>query len=176
MAEITSERMSHALSRLNRLPAGPVRTTLLSCCAATTWAAMVEAGRPYATLDDLLKYSDAALATLTEQDIAQALAAHPRIGQRSGGTGQEASWSRNEQSGAASASATFRQALVEGNIAYERRFGRVFLICATGLSGEQMLAALHARLTNDEDTERDVVREELRRITRLRLRKLLEGK
>ncbi len=67
MADITSERRSHALTRLNRLPAEPVRATLLTCCAASAWATMVEAGRPYASLDDLLKYSDAALATLTER-------------------------------------------------------------------------------------------------------------
>lgn len=175
MAEITSERLSHALTRLNQLPAAPVQATLLTCCAAPAWAAMMASGRPYASLDDLLKYSDAALATLTEDDIAQALAAHPRIGRRAEGSGHEAIWSRGEQSGASGASPAVRQLIAKGNATYERRFGRVFLICATGLTGEQLLTALRARLTNDDDTERAIVREELRRITRLRLLKLVRA-
>ena len=66
-----------------------------------------------------------------------------------------------------------RQALAEGNLAYERRFGHVFLICASGLSGQDMLDQLRARLGNDTDTERAVVRQELLKIARLRLTKLL---
>lgn len=65
--------------------------------------------------------------------------------------------------------------LAEGNHAYEERFGHVYLVCATGLSAEEMLARLRGRLGNDEETERDVVRAELAKITRLRLTKLLGG-
>jgi len=66
-----------------------------------------------------------------------------------------------------------RQALAAGNHAYEQRFGHVFLICATGLSGQEMLDALHQRLRNSTDAERAVVRQELLSITRHRMRKLL---
>jgi len=82
-------------------------------------------------------------------------------------------WSAAEQSGAASASDGVRQALADGNLAYEQRFGHVFLICASGLSGPDMLAQLQARLGNDPEAERAVVREELLKITWLRLTKLL---
>lgn len=175
MPDVTTEHQRTALTRFNGLPAAGAQQLLLACCAASAWAAMVADGRPYASLDDLLNYSDAALATLTEHDIAQALAAHPRIGQRADGRRPDAIWSRQEQSRAATATATVQDALVAGNIAYERRFGRVFLICATGLSGEQVLAALRARLANDPDDERLVVRQELRKITGLRLRKLVRS-
>jgi 2-oxo-4-hydroxy-4-carboxy-5-ureidoimidazoline decarboxylase len=66
-----------------------------------------------------------------------------------------------------------RQALADGNAAYEQRFGHVFLICASGLSGQDMVDQLRARLGHDPDTERAVVRAELRKITQLRLTKLL---
>jgi len=56
-------------------------------------------------------------------------------------------------------------------VAYEQRFGHVFLICATGLSASELLDALRARLTNPVEAERDVVRGELAKIVRLRLAK-----
>jgi len=84
-------------------------------------------------------------------------------------------WSRQEQAGVASAGADTLAALAVGNRAYEKRFGRVFLIFATGLTAADLLAALRTRLDNDPDTEEEIVREELRKITGLRVRKLLGG-
>ena len=78
-----------------------------------------------------------------------------------------------EQSGAAAASDEVRRELAEGNVAYEKRFGHIFLICASGLSGQEMLTELRARLENDQDAERAVVRAELLKITRLRMTKWL---
>lgn len=172
MAEITLRADSPALTRLNERDHAAATTELLSCCRARAWASGVAAARPFRTLDDLLNASDTALARLTEDGIAEALAAHPRIGERAAGADREAQWSRGEQSGASAAAPAVLRALAEGNATYERRFGRVFLICASGLSAEEMLAALRERLEHDDATERAVVREELRKITRLRLRKL----
>jgi 2-oxo-4-hydroxy-4-carboxy-5-ureidoimidazoline decarboxylase len=95
--------------------------------------------------------------------------AHPRIGDRRASAG----WSAAEQSGAAAATDQVQQGLAEGNLAYEEHFGHVFLICASGLSGQAMLDQLRARLKNDPQTERAVVRQELLKITQLRLAKLL---
>ena len=96
------------------------------------------------------------------------MSAHPRIGDRVG-----PGWSAAEQSGAAAASEAVRQGLAAGNLAYEKRFGHVFLICATGLSGADMLARLRTRLDHDDKTERTVVRAELLKITQLRMARLL---
>jgi len=93
---------------------------------------------------------------------------------KEGGT-RDGAWSRQEQAGVSDASADTLAALAAGNRTYEERFGQVFLICATGLSAAEMLTALRARLGNDADTEAKIVREELRKITGLRLRKLLGG-
>jgi 2-oxo-4-hydroxy-4-carboxy-5-ureidoimidazoline decarboxylase len=111
----------------------------------------------------------AAFEALAWDDIVESMNAHPRIGDRARASG----WSAAEQSGAASAGETVQQALADGNLAYEERFGHVFLICATGRSGQDMLDQLRARLGHDPDAERAVVREELLKITRLRLAKLL---
>jgi 2-oxo-4-hydroxy-4-carboxy-5-ureidoimidazoline decarboxylase len=144
---------------------------LRPACASRRWAAELVAGRPYGSLAALTAASGAAIAGLSWADIEEALAAHPRIGERAVGAGQEAAWSAREQSGAATAAAGDVAALRAGNAAYEARFGHVFLICATGRSARDMLEALAARLGHDPATERAVVREELRRIVALRLGK-----
>ena len=137
---------------------------MLACCASRRFAAAMAAGRPYASQDAALAAAEAVFESLTWPDVLEAMDAHPRIGARV--SGQSAA----EQSGVADDS---RAALVAGNAAYEERFGHVFLICATGLTGAQMLAALRQRLKNDEISERGVATAELRKITVLRVRKAL---
>lgn len=171
MTQITSSPT--ALSRFNALGVAPAQRKLLACCASRRWAAAVAEGRPYVDAGHALRVSDAAFATLTEDDIADALATHPRIGERADGQSPEAAWSRREQSAAADASVAVQQALAEANAVYEARFGRVFLICASGLPAEEILADLHTRIGNDDETEQAVVREELRKITRIRLEEAL---
>jgi 2-oxo-4-hydroxy-4-carboxy-5-ureidoimidazoline decarboxylase len=127
------------------------------------------AGRPYRSLDRLLAASDAAVAGLSWPDVSEALASHPRIGERAGGASREAAWSRGEQAGAAGAAADVQDGLAAGNAEYEARFGHVFLICAAGRSGAEMLAELRTRLGHSEDAEQQVVKRELGAIARLRL-------
>jgi 2-oxo-4-hydroxy-4-carboxy-5-ureidoimidazoline decarboxylase len=178
--------MTGGISWLNALSADDAERELHTCCAATAWVRRIATARPYADADALVRTSDAAFAGLGEADIEEALRAHPRIGDRlyfpgqptpptsSGGLDRESSWSRSEQAGVIDADSDVTHSLHEGNVAYEERFGHVFLICATGLSAGQMLAALRERLRNDDATERATVREELRKIANLRLAKLLE--
>jgi 2-oxo-4-hydroxy-4-carboxy-5-ureidoimidazoline decarboxylase len=142
---------------------------VLACCASGSFAKLIAEGRPYRDAADVSAAVDAAFGVLSWDDIVESMNAHPRIGERTPNGG----WSVAEQSGAASASDQIRRALAEGNVAYEERFGHVFLICATGLSGQEMLSQLRARLGHDEEAERAVVRRELLKITRLRMTKLL---
>ncbi|GAA3208738.1 2-oxo-4-hydroxy-4-carboxy-5-ureidoimidazoline decarboxylase [Nonomuraea helvata] len=163
--------MPDTLTDFNARPPDAAEEELLTCCASRTFAAKVAARRPYRDLGELTAAADAAVRELAWDDVLEALAAHPRIGERAAGDGRGASWSRQEQSGVDDG---VRQALAEGNRAYEERFGHVYLVCATGLSGAQLLARLGGRLGNDEESERAVVRDELAAITRLRLGKLME--
>ena len=134
-----------------------------------SFAKLIADGWPYRDAADILAAVDAAFSVLSWDDIVESMNEHPRIGDRTPGGG----WSAAEQSGAASAGDQVRQGLAEGNAAYEKRFGHVFLICASGLSGQEMLTQLEARLGNDTEAERAVVRRELLKITRLRMTKLL---
>ncbi len=159
---------------LNSLPPAQARQVLPTCCTSRAWVERMAAGRPYPDVDALLAASDRAVRELGRDGLVEALAAHPRIGQRAAGSATEAVWSRQEQASVGDAAAEVRAALREGNRAYEERFGHVFLICASGRSAEEMLAALRERLGNDPATEWGVVAEELRQITRLRLERLLQ--
>jgi 2-oxo-4-hydroxy-4-carboxy-5-ureidoimidazoline decarboxylase len=159
------------LAALNALPADAARQSLLACCSSARWADEMVSGRPYASADELLARSDRAVAGLAQADLEQALAGHPRIGRPSGPAG---GWSRREQAGVQAAEQDTIQALAEGNEAYERRFGHIYLVRASGRDGAELLALLRERLGNDPGTEWEVVRRELGQINRIRLRRLLE--
>ncbi len=161
------------LASFNTLPGEQAAAELAGCCAAPEWVRRMVAGRPYSDPEAVWAAGAAALAELDWPQVAQALAAHPRIGQRAAGDGREAAWSRREQAGMDSADAGVRADLVAANLAYEERFGHLFLIFATGRTDIDMLAAARQRLTNDPVAERAVVRAELGNIVALRLRRLL---
>ena len=168
MAKVSPQAPA-TLGSFNAAPAQDAERTALAWCASRTFARAVADGRPYPDPAALLAAVDATFAALSWDDIAESMNEHPRIGDRAVRGGMSAA----EQSGAAAASDEVRQGLADGNLAYEQRFGHIFLICASGLSGLQMLDQLRSRLENDEEAERSVVRDELRKITRLRMTKAL---
>jgi 2-oxo-4-hydroxy-4-carboxy-5-ureidoimidazoline decarboxylase len=164
-----SSQGSATLGSFNAAPVPDAERNVLACCASTAFAKTVAGGRPYPDPAALLAAVDTAFMALSWDDIAESMNGHPRIGDRAVRGGMSAA----EQSGAAAAAEDVKQGLADGNLAYEQRFGHIFLICASGLSGQELLARLRARLQNDQDAERGVVRAELLKITRLRLTKLL---
>lgn len=156
----------------NAMPAGELEKELLACCAAPAWGEAITAGRPYPDRSGILQAADHPLGWA---DVLKGLSAHPRIGERAQGDSKEAAWSRREQSAAAESDAATEAELIAANRAYEDRFGHVFLIFASGRSRAEILAAARERLTNDEETERGIVAEQLRLIARLRLERLLDA-
>jgi 2-oxo-4-hydroxy-4-carboxy-5-ureidoimidazoline decarboxylase len=174
MASVEQPRQDRAaelsLAELNELPGPAAERSLASCCTAPGWAAAVLAGRPYQSVDALLAQSDRAVARLTEADLRAALAGHPRIGDRQAATGR---WSGQEQAGVATADAELSAALAAGNAGYERRFGHIYLVCATGRTGPELLELLRERLGNEPAEEWSVVAAELAKINRIRLRQLV---
>ncbi|MDH2413072.1 2-oxo-4-hydroxy-4-carboxy-5-ureidoimidazoline decarboxylase [Nocardioides sp. CER19] len=139
------------------------RETLLGCLSVPRWADEVLAGQPYADQRALLEAAAAAAAELSDAELDQALAGHPRIGERGGDRSQA------EQSGIDPSADDTAARLAAGNAAYEARFGRVFLIRAAGRDGEEILGELDRRLRNDDATERTETVDNLREIALLRL-------
>jgi 2-oxo-4-hydroxy-4-carboxy-5-ureidoimidazoline decarboxylase len=163
------------LDQLNTASREQAVQQLHACNAATRWVDEMLAGRPYANDEALLAAGDKAARDLSWSDVTEALQAHPRIGERATGDSVDAAWSRTEQAAVGDADADTQQALRDGNVAYEQRFGHVFLVRAADRDPQDMLAELRRRLGNDEISERAEVTEQLAQITRLRLERLLEG-
>ncbi|HKA11318.1 MAG TPA: 2-oxo-4-hydroxy-4-carboxy-5-ureidoimidazoline decarboxylase [Candidatus Dormibacteraeota bacterium] len=157
------------LKRLNQLTRAEAEAELRACCASRRWAVAIASGRPYATSAALYDAAEQAWWSLDESDWLEAFAAHPRIGQLEAADPR----ARREQARVAAASADTLAVLAEANRAYEEQFGRVFLICASGRSADEMLASLRERLNNDAKTELRIAAGEQARITRSRLERLV---
>ena len=168
--------MSLTLDGLNALPASDAERELLACCGSRAWAREVAAGRPYPDVETLLVTSDRIWWRLPPDDWLEAFANHPRIGERAAAkaTRNDQRWSEAEQARAQQGAASVLGELAAANAQYEDRFGHVFLICATGKSADEILAHARSRLQNSPERELRVAAEEQRRITHLRVRKLLD--
>ena len=132
--------------------------------------------RPFTDSDALFREADSVWRSLREEDWLEAFRAHPKIGEQKAAAVQSEQarrWSAQEQSGVQDAATETKAALALGNQKYEERFGFIFIVCATGKSSADMLAILSERLQNDPGTELRMAAEEQRKITRLRLEKLL---
>ena len=163
-------RLTDRLAWFNELPPADAKNVAYACLANRTWAARVAADRPYEDLESLLAMADIASAELSEREWMEAFAAHPRIGE-AGGAAPDAS--EGEQRRVMDASPDTLSALAGENRRYEKRFGRVFLIAASGRSAEEILSELRRRMNNDPATELHEAAREHRRIARLRLEKAL---
>ncbi|MDN4481172.1 2-oxo-4-hydroxy-4-carboxy-5-ureidoimidazoline decarboxylase [Demequina muriae] len=149
------------------------RDRLLECLRVERWADAL-AGKNFQTADALVAAGIDAATPLSEAEVDEALAAHPRIGDRAEGEGAEAAFSRAEQSASQDPDEQLEARLREGNAAYEARFGRVFLIRAAGRDRREILEELDRRLMNDPGVETDEVAEQLRQIAALRLKQVGE--
>lgn len=164
------------LGELNQLKHTEAVAELLKCCGSTRWAREMGRNRPFANLEELCEKADEVCESLNEEDWLEAFHAHPKIGERKAATDQSQqaqSWSAQEQSGVTNAARETVDELAQKNRDYEARFGFIFIVCAAGKSPEEMLTILQSRIGNDRRDELLIAAEEQRKITRLRLEKLL---
>ncbi|MFF1679232.1 2-oxo-4-hydroxy-4-carboxy-5-ureidoimidazoline decarboxylase [Streptomyces sp. NPDC058256] len=167
---MTSSSSTPGLARFNALEEHAATAALHEACASSAWGRGLLARRAFESLADLLAASDAVMAELTTADLAEAMAGHPPIGRPKPGDPT----SSREQRGMAGASEELKEEMLELNLAYQERFGHVFLICATGRTGEQMRDAVKERIGNSPEQEREIVRAELGKINRIRLANLVQ--
>ncbi|WP_051194539.1 2-oxo-4-hydroxy-4-carboxy-5-ureidoimidazoline decarboxylase [Nocardia jiangxiensis] len=157
------------MTQLNQLPEDDWRATLGEVVGLTEWIDTVAAARPYADRAALLSLAEREVLALRPEQVRAALADHPRIGAATA----PGSPAAGEQSGVDSADAALLERLRAGNRAYEARFGLIYLVCAAGRTGPEMLADLTARLDNERDAEILVTRRELAAIARKRLERMV---
>ena len=170
--------MSELLARWNKLPQQEAAHEIFPCCGSRTWAARMVSKRPIQEEAVLLAAADDIWRGLGKADWLEAFQSHPRIGESSAEKTREAkssAWSALEQQQAATADDAVKMALKQGNREYEQKFGRIFIVCATGKSAAEILEILRRRLHNDEATELRQAAEEQRQIMNIRLKKWLMG-
>jgi 2-oxo-4-hydroxy-4-carboxy-5-ureidoimidazoline decarboxylase len=172
---MTTSTPTEALVRWNELDAESAAGEILHCCGSHAWAQTLAAKRPFSSSQELFDASDAVWAELAEDDWREAFDSHPRIGQQHAhsATAQSLSWSSTEQSAAMSQDDAAKLALAEGNRQYEERFGRIFIVCASGKNSSEILDILQSRMQNSVAEEMLEAAEQQRQITQLRLRKWL---
>jgi 2-oxo-4-hydroxy-4-carboxy-5-ureidoimidazoline decarboxylase len=172
---MTTLSPSPVLAGWNALDAEAAAREVLPCCGSRAWAAGLAAHRPFADAQHLFAASDRIWTALPEADWCEAFDSHPRIGQQHArvATAESLAWSSEEQRAAMSPDANAKLALAEGNLQYEERFGRIFIVCASGRSATEILAILNARMRNTAADELLEAAEQQRQITQLRLRRWL---
>jgi allantoicase len=166
---------------LRAMPEPELEVALRSCCGSNAWvAAMIEerttTPASFASLDTLKKRAAEIWVALATKDWDEAFRAHPRIGEKKAEATQSAvaqGWSAKEQASVDTATQATRDELRKTNLAYEEKFARIYIVCATGKTADEMLAIAKERMGNDPDTELRRAVEEQRRITDLRLEKLV---
>ncbi len=161
---------------LNAASDSEAKDMLVRCCGASRWVDGMLSRRPFNDDEALFRVANDVWATMRDADVLEALEHHPRIGANLDELRKKyastASWALGEQSGAVSADEVTLTALRDGNVEYEKRFGHIFVVCATGKTAAQMLELLRARLPNDAATELRIAAAEQAKITRIRLEKL----
>ena len=170
--------MSEILARWNGLSPEEAAREILPCCGSKTWAGSMALKRPIRDELSLLETSDAIWHSLGESDWLEAFQSHPRIGASFADNAvprQSSAWSEQEQQRAATADEAMKLALKWGNREYEQKFGRTFIVCATGKSASEILEILRRRLHNDEATELQQAAEEQGQIMHIRLKKGIAG-
>jgi allantoicase len=165
------------LALLNEATEQQARELLARCCGSRRWVAAMLSARPFVSRAHLHGTAEVSWWRLAPSDWREAFTHHPRIGadraklrERFAST---ADWSAAEQSGVQGASEEVIDALADGNIAYEARFGHIFIVCASGLTADEMLVRLNARMHSEPHIELARAAGEQAKITRLRLEKLV---
>jgi 2-oxo-4-hydroxy-4-carboxy-5-ureidoimidazoline decarboxylase len=146
-----------------------LRAALTSALSVQRWIDEVAAAAPFPAPVHLIRTAYLAATPLSRAEIDEAIADHPRIGEKPVGDGAAQEFSRNEQASVDADDAEIAAALAAGNEAYEERFGRVFIIRAAGRSRAKILEELRRRLELDDAAELKIVGEQLRDIAILRL-------
>ena len=169
--------MNETLHHWNCLAYEEAVREIMSCCGSKNWAESLVSQRPLRDEPSVLAAADVTWQSLNAEDWLEAFRCHPRIGEsrsEQNDSARSAAWSAQEQEKAASANGDVKLALARGNQDYEKKFGHIFIVCATGKPASEILGILRRRMQNDAATELRQAAEEQRQIMHIRLKKWLK--
>ncbi|WP_438014679.1 allantoicase [Sorangium sp. So ce315] len=164
---------------LNALTEPEAAATLRVACGSSAWAAQMAAARPFRDEEHLLAAAAQGFTRLDAEDWLEAFRAHPRIGETRSETAEASATARRfssqEQAGMSAAAQETREELARYNRAYDEKFGFIYIVCATGKSADEMLQRLRERIEHTPEEELGIAAAEQRKITDIRLKKLIWG-
>ncbi len=164
------------LEHLNRLPRPELHQEFFNCCSSMAWVENLAKRRPFESMIHLMDEAKKVWESLGERDWLEAFSGHPQIGDLSTlekKYGSTSDWATGEQSGVGVAREEVLLELADYNKKYLKKFGFIFIVCATGKSAAEMLAMLKSRINNDNNEEMQIAADEQFKITKIRLEKLL---
>jgi 2-oxo-4-hydroxy-4-carboxy-5-ureidoimidazoline decarboxylase len=168
--------MNSILARWHALTPEEATAEVLSCCGSPAWARKLTAMRPFVNEQKLFAAADDCWKSLPPSDWLEAFRSHPRIGEQHSQnktTATSAAWAKSEQSQMKDADAAILLRMREGHREYEERFGRIFIVCASGKKPAELLRILEHRLNNDPAQELLESAAQQQQIMQLRLRRWL---
>ena len=143
-------------------------------CSSTQWITSMAKARPYKDGEHMLALAESLWLKATEENILEAFLGHPKIGDLNALKNKYAHHATTEQGQVADAQDEILQQLQQYNENYEKQFGFIFIVCATGKSASEMLNLIKQRIINSRDDElRNGASEQLK-IIHLRIQRWLE--
>lgn len=164
------------LQKLNEIKTEDRKVLFSKCCGSEKWIEQMVSAGPFTSKEEMTEHSQTIWYSLDDKDWLEAFKHHPKIGdmeslKRKFSATQDLA--ENEQSSVKEASREVLIELSKYNEHYEKKFGYIFIVCATGKSAEEMLSIIKERINNDPKIEIRIAMEEQNKITKLRLEKLL---
>ncbi|MEO5571226.1 MAG: 2-oxo-4-hydroxy-4-carboxy-5-ureidoimidazoline decarboxylase, partial [Bacteroidia bacterium] len=170
-----NEIIKMTIGEFNSLTVQQQKDELFKCCGCLAWVDNLSEKIPFDSIEKLKIESDGIWFSLNEKDWLEAFTNHPKIGDIKSLEKKFAStklWASGEQLGVNIATQNVLKELKEMNDEYEKKFGYIFIVCATGKSAEEMLSMLKSRLKNSSEEEIKIASQEQNKITHLRIDKL----
>ena len=164
------------IEEINKLPRPELHQEFFRCCSSLNWVETLVKKRPFQDISHLMNEAEIVWYSLNEQDWLEAFSGHPQIGDLSTlreKYGNTSAWASTEQKAVGNASEQTLLELADFNKKYLKKFGFIFIVCATGKSADEMLQLLKKRIDNEYSFELKIAADEQFKITKLRLEKLL---
>jgi 2-oxo-4-hydroxy-4-carboxy-5-ureidoimidazoline decarboxylase len=173
---VTSDKkdpsLAMTITQLNELSIEQANSFFVDCCHCISWAENMSKGRPFMTVDEVLKAGETLWNTASEDMLLEAFNGHALIGDRAA-IKEKYSAAAKEQGQIEEASDDTITALAEENQTYYETYGFIFIVCASGKSAEEMLFLLRQRMGNSREQELQTGGSEQGKITQLRLQQRL---
>ncbi len=152
-----------------------LKENLYNCCGSVNWVTKFALHFHFESKEKMFEKAEEVWFSLNRKDWLEAFKQHPKIGDLASlekKFGSTKDFTTKEQSSVSAASTETLTELKKYNEWYEKDFGFIFIVCATGKTADEMLGLIKKRIKNNYEEELKIAMGEQNKITKLRLEKL----